>query len=540
MFAFSLTNGLPSGSRTVWSRLPLQPLAAGPLTPFSYSVLEEVAKRGWYQYFDDVGFEPMPRARVLQQVNGYPYLNLTISAQRDTTLAGLEPMALLLDGERFPLVSYEKPSFFANIKLNRNRKKIATTVARYAEELPAIAQRSEAWSAKTKELRWTQADVLQVMEEIERVSATSFQIFFAARHNLEWIYNRLLWLTQKRQPFPANLSLINSCLGGLTALPETMMVEELLALRALAATDPVVVAWLGKGDFAGWETQLPRPMREAVQHFFARYGHRASNEAEIARERWHSNPALLFATLTAYLQTQPARPASLPETQPLQHLLGAVEAVDKKEAQLLSTQLGQLLQLQSQALHAFAYALDGTRRWALAAAGEAMADGRLQQREDVFFFALEEVKQMMTGEWNISARSEIQATCEKRRIAYTQWQSVPSPSLLVGESGAMPVGSHGLPAVSGQATGPLCRWQLPEPAHCSGAVVGTQHLDNGCSLFLPFAAALVAADGTPLDPMVAAAHAWQVPTVVGLGAQLAHLVEGAPTTVYGNRGMVEQ
>ncbi len=540
MFAFSLANGLPSGSRTVWSRLPLQPLVAAPLTPFSYSVLEEVAKRAWVQYFDELGFEPTPRARVLQQVNGYPYLNLTISAQRDTEMAGQEPMTLLLDGQRFPLVRYEKPGFFASIKLGRNHKKITATLSRYAEELPAITQRSEAWSAKTKELRWTQADVLQVMEEIERVSATSFKIFFAARHNLEWIYNRLLWLTQERQPYPANCSIVNNALGGLTALHETMMAEQMIELGALAVKEPAVATWLQNGDFANWETALPSPMREAVQDFFTRYGHRTRNEAEISHERWQSNPELLFSSLTAYLQKQPTRPAQLPVTQPLERLLEAVDATARKEVQRLSDQLCQLLQLQSQALHAFAYTLDGTRRWALAAAGEAMADGRLQQREDVFFFELEEVKQMMTGEWNISARHEIQATCEKRRADYAQWQDASSPWLLVGESAAVPVGSHGLPAVSGQATGTLHRWQTPDPLQCSGAIVGTQQLDSGWSLLLPFAEGLIAADGTPLDPIVAAARAWQVPTVVGLGAQFTDLVEGAQTTLHGDSGTVEQ
>ncbi len=540
MFAFSLPKGLPGGSRTVWSRLPLQPLAAGPLTPFSYSLLEEVAKRAWYQYFDELGFEPMPRARILQQVNGYPYLNLTLSAQRDVELAGVEPLTLLLDGERFPLVRYEKPSFFAGIKLGRNRKKITTTLARYAEELPAINQKSETWSAKTKELRWTQADVLQVMEEIERVSASSFKLFFAARHNLEWIYNRLLWLTQDRRPYPANLSLINNCLGALTTVHETTMAEQLLALGALAAADPVVVDWLHNGDFAGWETQLPRPMCEAIQHFLVQYGHRTANEAEIAQERWESNPCLLFSSLTAYLQTAPTRSAHQPPTEPLQNLLEAVDGAAKKEVQLLTAQLRHLLQLQSQALHAFAYALAGTRRWALAAAGEAMADGRLQQREDVFFFALEEVKQMMTGEWNISARSEIQATCEKRRMTYMQWQSAPSPWVLVGENVAVPVGGSGLPVVSGQATGPLRRWPPPAPVQDNGAIIGVQQLNSGCSLILPFALALVAANGTPLDPIVVAARTWQVPTVVALGAQFDNLVEGAQTTVHGDSGMVDQ
>jgi pyruvate,water dikinase len=200
----------------------------------------------------------------------------------------------------------------------------------------------------------------------------------------------------------------------------------------------------------------------------------------------------------------------------------------------------QLLLLQSQALHAFAHVFAGTRRWAVAAAGEAMADERLQAVDDVFFFELEEVKQMMTGEWNISARREIQATCEKRRATYAKWQTAHQPWLLVGDTPARPTGNHGQPGVTGQVTGPLRRWPMPEPASCNGAIVGTQQLNTGWSLILPFARALVTAAGTPLDPIVAAARAWHIPTVVGLGEQFDHLVEGAQTTVHGDSGVVEQ
>ena len=70
MFAYHLPDGLPAGSRTVWSQLSLQPLTAQPLTPFSFSVLDEVAKSAWYHYFDELGFEPLPRSRVLRQQQG--------------------------------------------------------------------------------------------------------------------------------------------------------------------------------------------------------------------------------------------------------------------------------------------------------------------------------------------------------------------------------------------------------------------------------------------------------------------------------------
>ena len=524
----------------MWSRLSLQPLAAGPLTPFSYSVLEEVAGRAWYQYFDELGFEPMPRARVVRQVEGYPYLNLTLSAQRDAAFAAVEPMAFLLDSQRFPIADYEKPGFLAAMKAGRNRKKIASTLARYQEEIAAVTRKAEAWSSKTSELRWTQADILQVMEEIERISAATFKLFLAARHNLEWTYNRLFWLTVEQRPYPENLALIGSISCDLTALHEYRMAEQLLELGALCNENLAVSQWLQQHNLADEAADLPHELDEAMQRFVTHYGHRSANEGEIRTPRWADNPQNVLAALNAYVQRKPKQPTYLPTGQSLQRLLEVVDSKAQKDAKQLAEQFRRLLQLQSDALHAFAHILAGTRRWALAAAKEAMTDGRLQQQDDVFFFALEEMKQMMTGEWNISAKAEIHSLCAKRRAEYTQWLTERPAWLYIGDAPASTATEHGFPGMSGQATGPLRRWKNPAPQRCEGAIVGTEQLTTGWSLILPFARALIAADGTPLDPIVAAARGWHIPTVVGLGARFDTLVEGAQTTILGDNGTVEQ
>lgn len=539
MFAYHLPDGLPAGSRTVWSQLSLQPITAQPLTPFSYSVLEEVAKSAWYHYFDELGFEPMPRARVLRQQQGRAYLNLSLSAQRDAEQAAVEPLLLEINGQPFPLAKWEKPGFLAGIKLGRNRKKIEQLLAHYHQEITKVTQTAAAWYLKTQELRWTQADILQVMEEVERVSIASFKIFLAARHNLELLYNRLFWLTNPKQPCPVNLALIQQAIGGIEGLSETRMAEAVLALAQMATAEPQVVAWLQAGQYADWQTTLPnKAVATAVATFLQQHGHRTLGEGEIRQARWQEEPALLFASLHAYAQQPPPTPAKRPAPQP-QPLLDAVAPEQRKFVQEALPQLRSLLLLQSQALHAFAYIIAGTRAWALAAAREAQSDQRLVQVDDVFFFQLEEVKQMMTGEWNISSRQEIQTTCNKRKADYARWQQETAPALLIGDSAAQPQ-QVGFPGVSGQVTGSFIRWAAPAPAPVDNAIIGMQSLDSGASLLFPWARAFVTPTGTPWDPMVAAAQAWSLPVVLGLGDSDQHLVEGVQTTVAGESGKAKQ
>ncbi|MEZ4860469.1 MAG: hypothetical protein R3C14_04155 [Caldilineaceae bacterium] len=539
MFAYTLPSGLPAGSRTVWSQIPLQPWTATVVTPFSYSILEEVAKSAWYQYFDALGFAPMPRARVLRHYQGRVYQNLTLSAQRDAEAAAIEPLTLFLNGEPYPVAKGEKPGLLAGIKAGRNRKKLDSYLQEWGHNMATVLERAQAWHAKTQELRWTQADILQVMEEIERVGVPGFQAFFAARHNLERAYNRLLWLTAAQQPFPTNLPLIQAALCDVNSQVEADMTTRLLELGAMASKDDALIAWLQRRDYANWQTTVPsQGFLRATQAFLHDYGHRGMGEAEIRNLRWAEDPELIFSTLLAYTAQRPQLPAKRTATEGVSRLLAKVAPGEQKAAQQLLQKIHQLITLQSLALHALAYIWAGTRQWALAAAKEARADQRLQMSDDVFFFTLEEMKQMMTGEWNISARQEIQATCAQRRTAYAAWQSVQPAPLLIGDSEALV--EPGLPGVGGQARGLLRCWQGSDSLYGDRAIIGTDHLDSGWSLVLPFVQAFVAADGAPFDPLVIAAGFWQLPTVLQLGADYRRLIEGAPIQVHGSSGQVEQ
>ncbi|MBX3011434.1 MAG: hypothetical protein KF832_07990 [Caldilineaceae bacterium] len=433
MFAYNLPDGLPAGSRTVWSPLPLQPLAACLLTPFSYSILDEVAKSAWFHYFDALGFNPMPRARVLRQHQGYAYFNLTISAQRDAEIAAVEPMKLQLNGQPFALAPWEKPSFLAGMKASLKRGKIEQQLKQYQQQIATIRQNAEAWYHRTQELRWTQADILQIMEEIERISIPSFAVLLAAQHNALLIYNQLLWATQAQQPFPRNGELIQQALGDDPTLVEEQIAEQIQTLRKVAQQDAATVAWLQAGQTAEWQTTLPNPaLVAALAAFLRQYGHRCVNEGEVSYPRWQQDPSPLFAALLVREQAPSTTPAQV------EPLLAAVDSGQRASVQQQLAQLRQLRQLQSQAQHAFAYILAGTRRWALAAAKEALSDQRLQHLDEVFFYQLEEVKQMMTGEWNISTRAEIQSTRQHRQRAMTQWQQATAVPLLIGDAVATP------------------------------------------------------------------------------------------------------
>ncbi len=164
-----------------------------------------------------------------------------------------------------------------------------------------------------------------------------------------------------------------------------------------------------------------------------RFGHRALSEGDLSQPRWSEDPQPVQQAVAACLALGVTTLAPVATGNGEQALLAAVDGKQRKEAQRLLQQLRVLLPSQSRALNAYAYVLAGTRRWALGAGQEAMSDQRLLAVDDVFVYELEEVKEMMTGEWNVSDRAGIHATAAERRAQLAAWQAAAASPLLVGD-----------------------------------------------------------------------------------------------------------
>ncbi len=527
----------------VWSLSTLQPLAPGVLTPFSYSVLAEVVSRAWYQHYDDLGFEPAPRSRVVLQHAGRPYFNLTRSAQLEAEHAGIRPITLQINDQSVAVAAWEKPGFFAGMRAGRAQKRMVDQIAVQLNQHAAMLETSRNWYIKTGELKWSQADILQVMEEIERVSMPSYRAYLAARRQLENAYNQLIQICAVQLAFPQSLNLINHAVCDVKNLVEAQMIQALLGLADTFQENDEACEWLHGDTHAAPETTLPAPLTNALETFMHHYGHRGAGEGEMSNPRWSEDPTSILSALQAITDNKVRRSAVLPSNGHAERLKAVAGKEANTAASLLET-VRQGLLLQSSALNAIAYITAGTRRWALAAGREAMTDQRLESPTDVFFYELEEIKQMMTGEWNVSAMEAIRQTAADRQAAYAAQLQADLPSdLLVGNAQHVTEATDlaaALPGTEGQANGPLRRTEQPRPTACNGAIIGVQQLDIGWAILLPIANGLVAATGVPYDPTVTAGRLWHTPTLVGLGARYSDLVDGAHTELNVDEVLLEQ
>ncbi len=522
----------------VWTRSYFYPFVSV-FSPFSYSVLGEISRRAWFHYYTrlgaDISFAPK---KLLRNVDGRPYLDLKWLCEQDVSFAGIAPPVVRLNGSTVSICAWEKPGLVAGIRFGRNQKKLATLLANLSAEMPAITTRIRNWYRKVQAMRWTQAEILQIMEEIERFGTESLMAYFAARHNLERAYNQLAGMLPGEAT--QRLNLINNTLSDLDGQAELVLTDQILALAHMAATDKGLMAWLDNSPGPDWLESVPQgSFADGLTHLLADFGHWATGVGEMENPSWTEEPELILSAILACARSQVAKPKRIPSTAARQQLLDAVDGKERKQAEQLLDILGTLTILQSQALNAFAYLLAGARTWALAAGSEASSDGRLLDKQDVFLFELEEIKQMMTGEWNITSTDDIRQRAEKRRNSYADWRSRRAPAAFFGETPAW-TAQPGLPSVVGQITGPLRPQKQLQPVLCQDAVIGARRVDSSWAPTLPVAGGFVAAAGSPLDPIIAAARIWHVPTVVGLGSAYDELVDGAQTIVDGASGTVEQ
>ncbi|MEM7133065.1 MAG: hypothetical protein AAF702_42580 [Chloroflexota bacterium] len=512
-------NRTPSHADPVWDHGPLSALGPAHLSTFSYSILAEILRRGWFDYYMQLGFEPQPAARLVRQHQGKAYLNLTLSAQLEA-VQGIAPLTLRINGQPYPLAA-TKSGLFSGLLGNRKAKKVWSTVDELVNEAPLIRQKARTWFETVMGLKWSQAEILQVMEQIERVGADSMRLYFAARHNLELGFNEILWALEPASPFPQSLGYASALYQGLgntqlSNLIESDISSAVLDLAQLARNEGISMPD-GKGT-AEWSSWLEHgKFKAALTDFTKDHGHRCAGESELKNPRWEEDPNLLLGCVLALANRESTSAVGGVNQTSIQEMMQIVDAKERKNIQVWLDRLPKLFRLQSQALDAFAYILAGSRRWIQAAAQEAMSDGRLQSRDEAFYFQLEELKEMMTGEWNVSNTDEIRARLAERQAEFAQSetnnreQSI--SSLLIGDQEVHPTRS-GLPTSADlgiEVSTPTDLTAIEPTALIAqllvaGPALKVASVDGGTGTLLPLAGTLVTEGGHLLDPVVAAAY----------------------------------
>jgi phosphohistidine swiveling domain-containing protein len=356
--------------------------------------------------------------------------------------------------------------------------------------------RATQWWEWVRGLRWSQADLLQVMEELEPKARDVLRIYFILRAGLS-----------------AAAAQVNDRLAGW--LPER----------------PPDVTWglyIGLADMPGVESAyaLAVAARDEASRgaALARFGHRGPGEMRPDGMRWADQPALL-----ASLADQ--RPLRNSDTAHIQRqaieawVFGQLETSKSRQFEADLRRAQALCVAADAAWDAVTMVMAAAQRWAEATASEATAAGLIARPADVLYLELEELKQVATGEWHPGRSAAVQDEVARRRAQIA--------GLPAREAAGQP-----LPAGPGQAQGPAYLASPAAEPPPPSAIWLTAAADPGCAPFWLSAGAIVTAAADPWSPGPNIARGLGVPAVTGAAAAIFAIRPGQTVAVDGDAGQV--
>ncbi len=302
-----------------------------------------------------------------------------------------------------------------------------TRAQRWAKHLTPVTETVDGitrWARQVSRLRWEQAEVLQVMEEIAVRAGEMLAVHALSTLALADI----LQDAPSATPAEVYAHILPDDLPSLAPAIRARDIPEPERPQALGTAFP----WLGEGPF---EAALPR-----------------------------------------WVENQTLRPVP-----PLPPAGAATRDVWEAVRRWLTVREGARVGL--------AWVMTATRGWVLAAGREATRDGRLQHPADAFLLELEEIKQMMTGEWSDPAR--VQGVLQQRR------PPEPRPRVPDVPAGSTPLTDVG---VWPQAEGPwVAPGWTPAVARVVHRVRGLAAIAHGLFAYGRLIAAALKVPFTPLS-----------------------------------------
>lgn len=579
--------GFPEGGgpETVWSRSNVGEALPGAASPLTWSVARAFSDRGFREAFAALGCRVPRSARLVGNIQGRFYLNLTAFMQIAAQVPLLTPRALLgvsggateaaIAALERQTEGISKRGFYARLPLTA--LKLLARQARLDHEVVAF----EAEAARARRalyemdltllpddaLATTLKTALTLLDRTGILMLHCASASLAAHLGLCRALEKAASLRTSARgaadPDAATLRasdgvapsraphIAQALVGGVRELESAGPGVELARVAEIANKDVPARDKLLRGEVARVEDLPYGPARAALDRFLEAFGDRAVREAELATPRWRESPAHVIAMLVAAMRAPPGEPdRALARARAL-----ADREMAQLETRLSSVELAIVRALVERAQH-FTRLRERMRTWVTRVLGMLRVialdvDRRLRRIDpslppnSVFYCTHEELIGALR-----SGRAEVGPVVRLRLAEHIRDASRPDPPpTFIGRPPPVvlpPVrGTRlvGLAASGGVVEG---RARVLEPgapgldAVAPGEVLVSRTTDVGLSPLFLVAAAVVTELGGPLSHAAVVAREYGIPAVVSVPGATIAIRTGDHLRVDGDRGIVER
>jgi pyruvate,water dikinase len=567
-------HGYPEGgdATTVWSNVNVGEALPGVATPFTWSVAGAFSEEGFRRAFAALGCRVGKHARLVGNVHGRIYLNLTQFMRIAAQVPFLDPRTLVELGGGWggdelavQVEDVSRGGFYARLPLTASRLlREQISLDEDVRVFEAFAEKQ--WRAQSaldlailpddgvaRRLR----DIQALLERTGTMMLTCASGALATHLALKAVLDRVAPLDGER--------LAQSLTSGIHDLESARPGIGLMHVVALARREPEASAALERESTTGLDAIPDGPTRRALIAFLELYGDRAVREAELSTPRWKEDPRPVLRLLRAALRTDEQR---------VERTLAKAKAHADSDMARLVPKLNLVQQTLIRHLVArsqrSARLRERMRAWVtrvlgMLRAASLDADRRLLRRDpelqadwkrlgapgsplaavpSVFFLTIDETFEALRA-----PRADVAALVRARRAELARDQARPDPpATFVGTPPPVvlpPSGRdvmRGLPASAGVVEGRarvLFREEEMDTLQ-PGEVLVVHTTDVGWTPLFLVAAGVVTELGGPLSHAAVVAREFGVPTVVNVVGATRALRTGDLLRVDGDRGTVER
>jgi pyruvate,water dikinase len=566
--------GFPEGGEadSVWSSVNVGEALPGVATPFTWSVAGAFSEAGFRRAFAALGCRVPRHTRLVGNVHGRFYLNLSQFMRIAAQVPFLDPRTLVelgggWGGEELAaqVEDVSRRSFYVRLPLTATR--LLREQLRLDDEVRAFEATAEkSWRAQSaldlailpddgvaRRLR----DIQALLERTGMVMLTCASGTLGSHLALKKMLERVAPLDGER--------LAQSLTSGIRDVESARPGIGIMHVAELARREPEARASIERESTAGLDAIPEGPTRRALQSFLELYGDRAVREAEVSTPRWKEDPRPVLRMLRAALRTDARRVegtlarAKLQADGEMARLMPKLNVVEQTVLRHMVARAQRTARLRER-MRAWVTRVLGMLREAALDADRRLLRRDPELQEDfqvlvqsgsplasvrsVFLLAIDEVVVALR-----SPHVELAPLVRSRRAELARDRARPDPpATFVGAPPPLvlpPWGGEvlrGLPASAGVVEGPA-RVLLREDEMDDlqpGEILVVHTTDVGWTPLFLVAAGVVTELGGPLSHAAVVAREFGVPSVVNVAGATHAIRTGDVLRVDGDRGMVER
>ena len=339
--------------------------------------------------------------------------------------------------------------------------------------------------------------------------------------------------------------LLNAALQGQGTVISAQQILRLAELTDIAREEPKTRAFL---TAEGWETLTFRSaladtkFLSVFTDYLQDYGHRGVGESDVMSPRLAENPeAILTILRTQLLSDSPSRTAILARQEKTR--IAALAQIKERLGWRFDRwvvfswcyrRLCRFFALREANRHHLMYYSTAIRTLLLRLGELLVTQGRLDQRDDIFFLSIDERTDLLAGsseDWKAIVQER--RTERERHAAVTvpdtirEWDAISEQTLISAQS-AKPGRLTGMPISAGSVIGPariirsVMDWSQVRP----GEILVVSVIDPGLAPLFGIAGGLIAEMGGTLSHGAIIAREYGLPTVANVEGAMAQLSDG--------------